>query len=186
MWSDQEFRVGDILDTKQFCRENRAFVESLSPEYAQIEALLSEARETVIEERTREVAHTRGVTQRTSMKFMEREFPDRLCSILAVPWPMYGSRERSVDLMAKGRYCYYVMPKRDSKRLVTSESWVDELFERWHEIRGTKEAEELAKSYWRGNVPRGYGMQAMVIEGQVLIEAECPQAERVEMSGGWR
>jgi hypothetical protein len=177
-YTDRRFRQGDLVDTRRFCEENQSAVEALGQDHLEVEQLLAEARILAEEER------------RTERDPFFHGLPDRMCSIVVVPWPtyaparkvyatMYAPRELMVDPPGEGRYCWYVTPKRDALRTMTDERWVDALVERWSEIRQAEEAWRMATSYWRGEpfpetleIP---SFMSFLVEGLVMVDGECTE-----------
>lgn len=179
-FTDRQFRPGDLIRTRDYCEINRQAIEGLPPEHKEAEDLLEGVR--------REV---RGEMPRWASKEIGGDLPQRLCSITIIPWPGFESkgrmlprgrgagfiRERAPDPVHEAVYCYYVTPKRDAKRVMTDELWVDELVQRWDEVKGTDEAIGIARSYWRGEIAesrRGRTQSTVfLIEGGVMVDSEC-------------
>jgi hypothetical protein len=178
-FTDRPFRPGDLIHTRDYCEINRQALEALPPEHQEVEDLLEGVRREVIRELPRWAA-----------KGLGDELPQRTCSITIIPWPRFikkqgqllprgrGAgfvRERAKDPVRGATYCYYVTPKRDAKRVMTDERWVDGLVQDWDEVQGTDKAVEFAHRYWTGSVmPGSYLDQTtFLVEGSVMIDAEC-------------
>lgn len=176
-FTDRPYKPGDMIQTKDYCESNRQALESLPPEHMEVENFLEEMRKDVVEELSL-------LALREAQGDLPR--PNRMCSITLVPWPGFTKqiargrgaafvRERPPDPFSEARYCYYVTPKRDAKRVMTDERWVDDLVRRWDEVQETYQADEIARSYWMGRLrPNIYRPQlTFLVEGNVMVDAEC-------------
>lgn len=163
-----ELPLGEIFDTRDFCDANRGALLTSSRDRREAETFLEEVR-----------------------KESYPQAPERVCSILTIPWARYQGeflprgkgaafqRERLAVPKLPGLRCYFVTPLPGFKALTSSEEWVDELVDRWREIRGTFEKWEIANAYWDGMVRDGV---SILIEGPVRIDEECPVAGFVRRS----
>jgi hypothetical protein len=172
-FTNRRFPVGEIFDTRDFCEENRKALQSFPPEYQEVEDFLEEVRQEI---------------QETGI-----DLPQRLCSILVIPWPDVvrvvpgewkpGQKslrfspketEEMPDPVGEEGFCYYVIPKRETKRFMVDDRWVQGLIESWPEIAGSSKAYEMARAYWDGQMQtfseRG---MSFLFEGPVLIHSVC-------------
>lgn len=157
-----KFPQGEVFDTRDFCEANRNALLAARRDRAEAEGFLEEVR-------------------RESYP----EAPERVCSILTVPWARYHGeylprgrgaafrRERVAVPRVAGLRCYLVTPLPGFRGLTSSEEWVDELVDRWREVGGTFEKWEIANAYWEGLLRDGV---SVLIEGPVRVDEECPRA----------
>lgn len=172
LYTQREFPEGQTFNTLDYCEENQRDLEHFRPEVAQVERFLEEIR-----------LEAQGEA--------ESELPNRLCSILVVPSPERyetdprKTKTREIEDMAPdpsgtGRFCYYVIPKANTKRLMVDERWVHELVENWSELSGTPDAYVMAMHYWAGHLWRfGEGVVAFLFEGPVFVQSLCRTPYRV-------
>lgn len=180
-YTNRQFRVGEVFDTRDLFEENLEAAMAFQPDVLAVEEFLEEVRQEVA---SIEEPATPGHVAK------KRDLPRRLWSILVVPWPEMTQVERVLyERGAQGKrtlyvempdapgnepYCYYVLPKQNTKRAMTDDRWVQELVDRWDEIQGSPMAWEMAEQYWRG-VPFNFqGMyMTYLLEGPVLVQSVC-------------
>lgn len=180
-YTNRPFRVGEVFDTRDFCEENLETARTFHPDVLDVEEFLEEVREDVA---SREEPATPGHFP------TKRDLPQRFCSILAIPWPetheidisrydpgAQGKPQRLVempDAPGIGVYCYYILPKQNTKRAMVDERWVQEMVDRWPEIQRSGVAEEMAEQYWEGKPKTFRGMyMTYLLEGPIFVKSVC-------------
>lgn len=181
-YTDVEFRPGETIDTRGYRAANLGHLAELPPEHGQVEALLEDVRQE-LEVEGRRTKHTHGEEFR-------RVLPERLSSIVVIPWPddyvteMYDDYQQGwirkrvpvPDPPGEGAWCYYVRPLPETVRIIADEQWVDELVLKWARLRGTSRARKIALDYWDGQPRWGAGLEvrmSALLQGPVLVEAVC-------------
>jgi hypothetical protein len=160
-FTNRRFPVGETFDTRDFCDDNREALRSFPPEYQEVEDFLEEVRQEI---------------QATGI-----DLPQRLCSIMVIPWPEQyeekrpGARRPDMpDPLGETDYCYYVIPKRGTKRFMVDDRWVQGLIQNWPRISGSSKAYRMARAYWDGQMQtfseRG---MSFLFEGHVFIHSIC-------------
>lgn len=162
LFSETELPVGRTIDSHEFCGANRAALAASDRDRIEVEAFLDEVR-------------------RESYP----DLPERVCSILTIPWPRYAGEfrprgaaaavEREPLLPPPGgaRFCYLVTPEKGARRLTADESWVDAMVEAWPEIRGEFDKWGMANAYWDGQIRDGV---SLLLEGPFRVDEECAGA----------
>lgn len=171
-YTNRKFPTGQTFDTRDYCETNQRNLLDYPEAVIEVEEYLEMFR-------------------LEAQKQIGIELPSRLCSILVFPSPMrYEMNPRKTlraqptdlapDPAGEGRYCYYVIPKAKTKRLMVDERWVYELIANWEAIAGTGEAHAMAWEYWNGQMFRiGEGTMSFLYEGPVFVESICRMPYRV-------
>lgn len=159
LFSETELPVGRTVNSRDFCGANREALAESDPDRIEVERFLEEVR---IDSYP--------------------DLPERVCSVLAIPWPRYAGefrprgatvafeREPLLPPPGGGRFCYLVTPEKGSRRLTADESWVEAMVEAWPQIRNAFGKWEMANAYWDGQLRDGV---SLLLEGPFRVDEEC-------------
>ena len=168
-YTDFEATPGEILDTRELCDRNFQELARAAAVDRAVERLLEEIRRTEYP-----------------------EAPDRVCSIIVVPWPrsrvekVYATRHVRFpvpELPGYGARCYRLAPTAGSRRWMADETIVEGLRRDWAGLSKDREAaRERARDYWEGRL--GGGLHYL-FQGPVRVEEECPDPRFLERPLRW-
>lgn len=154
-YTNVDLAEGAVIDTNDYCEMNRQALSDASKVERDVEAFLEKVR--------------------------EQEFPkapQRICSILAVPWHgpteqelRAGRKQDAQEPAGYGEHCYRVVPGKEVQLWMVDEIFTERLWAGWARFV-EQDKLNLARAFWAGRVRRSY---STLLSGEVRVVSRCFQ-----------